>query len=633
MRWMYLFIFLWSVNEVFGQFDVAESRGISEFDLNNSERIRKASIGLEQTSDIVYSRLFFDVDPAVRFIKGEVTHYFKRQRDGDTLYLMLSDSLVVDSITWHGSQALYIRPGLDRLLIPSGGKLVLPFDSLTIFYHGIPPDNGSGSFVVEKNEEIPILWTLSEPYGASDWWPCQNTLNDKTDSIDIIVKCPEGNKVASLGMLKSVAMISGSELWHWCHRYPVADYLVAFAVTDYAYYEELVPIGTDTLLVANFVYRQDSAYRRMQTGYLKDVYALFTELYGSYPFMMEKYGHAEFGRGGGMEHQTISFIGGFQYEVLVHELAHQWFGDALTCGSWYDLWLNEGWATYSAGLVYERLIGGIYWNPWKTLWRGRVTAVQDGAIQTMDTLDISRLFNERLTYGKAAYVLHMLRWVMTDSLFFKGVRSYLSDDALWMSFARTNDFQSHMEVVSGLDLNEFFDNWLKGEGFPLYTVGWNQKRDTILVRVHQETSHPSVLFYQMPLPLQIWSGGTDTTFRLLHSRQDQYFMIPFVDKVDSVIFDPEQWLLSGVNRVVGLQSPSIDINTIVYPNPAYDEFTVFLPSKVMLTILDMTGKVVMKRYFGDSGIYTVDSKWLKPGIYQLVFSGREIRYSSKLIIL
>ncbi|OFY16757.1 MAG: hypothetical protein A2X11_00040 [Bacteroidetes bacterium GWE2_42_24] len=630
---MFIVFFLWMVNDGFGQIGAPDTRGIDAVHQPISGSVPKVSLARAQTSDIFYSRLWLEVDPAVRYIKGEVTHFFKRNIVGDTLYLMLSDSLLVDSIKWHGSHAPFVRPGSDRLLIASIGGLFMPADSLTIFYHGIPPANGSGSFEVGMNGQVPVLWTLSEPYGASDWWPCQNTLNDKTDSIDVSVRCPEGNKVASLGTLQSVETVAGGLIWHWRHRHPVADYLVAFAVTDYAYYEESVPLGIDTLLIANFVYRQDSADCRNQTGDLPEVYSLFTELYGIYPFIDEKYGHAQFGRGGGMEHQTITFIGGFQYEVLVHELAHQWFGDAITCGSWYDLWLNEGWATYSAGLVYERLIGGIYWKPWKTLWRGRVTAVSDGAVQTMDTLNISRLFNERLTYGKAAYVLHMLRWVLTDSLFFEGVRTYLSDDALWMSFVRTDDFRSHMEAASGLDLGVFFDNWLKGEGFPTYTIGWNQAHDTLVIQVHQETSHPSVPFYEMPLPFQVYSSGRDTMLRLLHVGQDQRFMIPFVGNVDSVVFDPDQWLLSGKNKIVGMQSPDTDVNVSVYPNPAHDVFSIILPFPASLTIFDLTGKVVLKRDFLESGVYSIDNKMFSPGVYQVVLCGREKMHTSKLVIL
>lgn len=586
-----------------------------------------------QVTDIVFSRLQLEVDPAVKYIKGIVTHYVMADRPDDTVYLLLSDSLLVDSVTVNGLQGGYSRPGSDRLIVALANATGQTIDSVSIAYHGVPPSTGFGSFVTDNHNGVPILWTLSQPYGASDWWPCQNALTDKTDSIEMIVTCPAGNRVASNGILQRVDYGVDASTWHWKHRFPIADYLVAFAVTNYAVYEERVPVGNDTLLIVNYVYPEDSADRCQRTKMIWDVYQLFTDLYGPYPFLREKYGHAEFGRGGGMEHQTMTFISGFDYEVMVHELAHQWFGDAITCGSWYDLWLNEGWATYSSALAYQYLLNGVFWNPWKSLWRGRVTALPDGAVQTPDTLDVGRLFDQRLTYGKAAYVIHMLRWVLTDSVFFPAVRSYLSDSRLMMGFARTDDFRSHLEVASGLDLEHFFEVWLRGEGFPSYTLGWSHLDDTLTVVVHQETSHSSVPFFKLPLPVHVFVNGFDTALRLDNTTQDQYFKIKMTDCPDSLQFDPEQWILSANNQISGIYDVEDQSVMKIFPNPARQKVNFLLPQTGVVSICDLTGKVVFSGKFLGNNVQSIDLMRLNQGTYLVTFVGERIRQHCRLVVL
>lgn len=624
------FLLCWAVG--YGQeinlFSPCKSHSEESFVLKSERRALPESV----VSDIVFSRLRLTVDPAVHYITGHVTHCFRRSTSGDSLFLMLSDSLVVDSVLLAGQSTVFTRPGADRLTVVIGDGVVSGIDSVAVYYHGSPPVTGFGSFVTSSHDGVAVLWTLSQPYGASDWWPCQNTLARKTDSIDLLVLCPAGNKVASNGMLVSVKSESGWTKWHWKHRYPIADYLVAFAVTNYAYYEEHIPLGGDTLLIANYVYPEDSADRRLRTSWIHDVYPLFDSLFGAYPFREEKYGHAEFGRGGGMEHQTMTFITGFDYDVMVHELAHQWFGDAITCGSWFDLWLNEGWATYATGLAFEHLQEGVYWEPWKSYWRERITSLPDGVIQTTDTLSVPRLFDERLTYGKAAYVLHMLRWVMSDASFYQGVRAYLADSGLLMGFAATIDFQTHMEAASGLDLSHFFDVWLQGEGFPVYTVRWHQADHLLTIRVHQETSHFSVPFYKMPLPVHIYSNGADTLVVLNNDVQDQEFTIDYVTPVDSLVFNRDQWLLTRNSSVIGLGD--IDKQNIVdiFPNPATATVSVFLSEPGEIAIFDIKGKMQISRQFGQRGVHIIDLKEISKGIYMIRYRGREGHQVAKLVV-
>src|SRR5205085_8205539 len=124
------------------------------------------------------------------------------------------------------------------------------------------------------------------------------------------------------------------------------------------------------------------------------------------------------GFGGGMEHQTMSFVGSFGSELIAHELAHQWFGDAITCGSWSDIWLHEGFATYFSGLTVEFMQPASEWKSWKASTLAKATSVNTGSVYCSDTTDMLRIFDNALSYNKASCFLHMLRWKLGDVAFF-----------------------------------------------------------------------------------------------------------------------------------------------------------------------------------------------------------------------
>jgi len=318
-------------------------------------------------SDIVYQRMEWKIDPNVLYIKGIVTSHFKSKiQNLDQIEFDLHSVMQVDSVHHKGISVEYERID-SKIIIPlaqsiNEGQL----DSVSVFYQGNPGNTGFGSFSKTIHDEVPNIWTLSEPYGAMDWWPCKQSLVDKIDSVDILVTSPEEYRTASLGLLVAEDVKNNKRTMHWKHRYPVATYLVAISVTNYTDYSDTLFMEDGKLIeVLNYVYPEDEQYARDKTPVTIDFLELFNNLIGEYPFAAEKYGHAQFGWGGGMEHQTMSFMYNFGFELVAHELAHQWFGDYITTGSWQDIWLNEGFATYLAGLSYENLLDGVWWPRWK----------------------------------------------------------------------------------------------------------------------------------------------------------------------------------------------------------------------------------------------------------------------------
>ncbi|QIA06646.1 M1 family aminopeptidase [Draconibacterium halophilum] len=549
-------------------------------------------------TDFIYQRMEWQVDPAVRYISGNVTSYFKSQTELlNSIEFDLSDSLTVDSVFTGNSKAIFTHQD-NKISIELTDPLSNDqLDSVSIFYHGTPPKSGFGSFETSSHgtEFTPVLWTLSEPYGAMEWWPCKQSLADKIDSIDIIVTTPEQYKTASNGILVSEQLNDTTRIMHWQHRFPIATYLVAIAVTDYKRYSDyLEKENGDTIEILNYVYPEDFEDAQRKTPITAEIMQLYENLIGEYPFAAEKYGHAQFGWSGGMEHQTMSFMGSFGFGLIAHELAHQWFGDYITMGSWQDIWLNEGFATYLTGLSYEN-IETEWWPVWKQVYSDQVKEEPGGAVYVTDTTSVERLFSSRLSYAKGAYLLHMLRWVIGEDAFFQGLKNYFEDPAIANGFARSEDVISHFEQAADTSLTGFFNDWLYGEGYPIYSASFKPTDyGKTLITLSQSTTHESVDFFGMPVPVRLYNAGrTDSlNARLEHTNNQQQFILETDFHIAELVIDPDLWLLSETEEVVGVTDELSTHSIKIFPNPATTEITLVVPTAIHIShirIIDMAG--------------------------------------------
>ncbi len=460
--------------------DIALMERLSHERFSNNQNISFASTNF----DVKYYRCEWEVDPAIRFITGRVTAYYIILSSTNSISFDLVNELDVDSVkqrntilvNQHSANVLQVNFPLSA----NAGT----FDSVSIFYRGVPPNAGFGSFVNSTHAGSPIIWTLSEPYGTRDWWPCKNGLDDKADSIDVIVTTPSVYKTASNGLLQSETLVDGGtkKIIYWKHRYPIASYLVCFAVTNYSVFNNSVRLGAVTLPMQTYCFPEDSTAFITNTPLVLNAIQLYHNLFGDYPFIKEKYGQVQFGWGGGMEHQTSTFISNPGEGLMAHELGHQWFGDKITCRSWQDIWLNEGFATHLASIYMESKY------PANTIENRKneiayITSQPGGSVWVDDTTNIGRIFNGRLSYSKGSHLLYMLRWKLGDSIFFRAIRQYQKDPKIIYGFAKTEDLKRNLEQVSGQDLTEFFNDWFKGQGYPTYNVirniGFNA--DTVLI--------------------------------------------------------------------------------------------------------------------------------------------------------
>lgn len=586
-------------------------------------------------TDFVYQRMEWEINPDTLYIKGVVTTWFKSKTENlseiefDLLSTMNVDSVVQNNqkLTFNHSQNK-INITLSKSL--NEGQL----DSVSVYYQGNPRSSPFVAFSKTVHNNVPNIWTLSEPYGAMEWWPCKQSLVDKIDSIDIIVTSPEEFRTASIGVLVSETVSNELRTMHWKHHFPIATYLVAISVTNYVSYSDFLELDDGRQIeILNYVYPEYLTKAKEKSPRTVEIMALFNELIGEYPFACEKYGHAQFGWGGGMEHQTMSFMNNLDFGLVAHELAHQWFGDYITLGSWQDIWLNEGFATYLTGLAYEH-IETDWWEVWKKSNVNRVVSQPGGSVFVTDTTDISTIFSGRLSYSKGAYILHMLRWILGDEDFYNGIRNYFTDPEIANGFARTNQLVKHMEIAGDTTLTEFFNDWFYGEGFPVYSAVFSPtETNELKIALSQTTSHQSVSFFEMPVPVRVYnSSRTDSAdFRLIHTTNNQEFIVDPGFKVAELKIDPDYWLVSKTDEIVSAPTIPALNKILVYPNPFSGEISLFIPSDRQLfstKLFSYDGKLITE-FIGDKT--TFEWSGFSAGIYIIQIKTSKEIFEKKIV--
>ncbi|MFO7723034.1 MAG: M1 family aminopeptidase [Bacteroidales bacterium] len=550
----------------------------------------------------------------------------------DTFMFELIPSLTIDSITLNGVPVTFSRNG-DEVYVSGIPILNGVLFTAKIWYHGLP-NTGGGFFSgistgTSSSWGAQITWTLSEPFNAKQWWPVKQVLADKADSAWIFITTQNTNKAGSNGLLTAVTNMGNNKLrYEWKTRYPINYYLISAAVSTYQEYATYAhPQGyNDSILILNYVYSNPNTltYFKPVIDQTAGMIELFSEKFGLYPFAGEKYGHAMAPLGGGMEHQTMTSLGSFIFNLVAHELGHQWFGDYVTCATWQDIWINEGFASYTEYVANEFLVG---YQDAQSLMAGKHSNImsQPGGsvyVPLAQATDINRIFSGRLSYDKGAALVHMIRYELgDDQLFFNVLQTFLSTFA--NGVATGDDFRFVAESLSGRSFQDFFDQWYYGEGYPIFSVRWAQMDpNTVRIITQQTTSSPVTPLFRMPVDFRFLSPlGGDTTVRLDIRHQTDTFFISLNRTVTGLQVDPAKWNLmqvSSIKNTTGIEE-GVRIPMALFPNPAKDYLIIRMDDQAGageydFVLNDMSGKNVMKHRLSGS-TSTVQLGRLPAGVY------------------
>lgn len=588
--------------------------------------------------------------PFPRSFTGSVAVTFMADSVIDHIVLnAVNSSLTIDSVTMNGvafshdSDLLNIT--LDRTYNPGEEAVVKVF-----YKHKNVAD---GAFYVNSG----FLFTDCEPEGARKWFPCYDKPSDKATT-DITARVPLNVKLASNGRLQDSVVNGDTLVYHWISRDPVATYLVILTSKvnynlDVIYWTNP---NTGEVVPLRFYYNQGENPDGME-AIMPELTTYFSEEFCDHPF--EKNGFATLNSDftwGGMENQTLTSLctNCWSESLIVHEFAHQWFGDMITCATWADIWLNEGFATWSEAFWLEHTSGYTAYkndiknnadyyllinNPWPI-------SDPDWAINTPPS---NILFDYAVTYMKGSCVLYQLRNVMGDSAFFAGLKAYASDTVNFKYKSATiGDFKDKMEEVSGQELDYFFDQWIFTGGHPTYQNVYSIKPEGDGWRVFftfKQTGNTT--YWQMPVELRIrFEDNSDTIVKVFNSFNGEIFTFDFTSrKPKNVFFDPNnQIVLRKGTTVVSADEPEVSGQTTrivsISPNPGANKVLVNIelndPSEITLSIYDIAGKKVFtgNHGFQPAGFHALplDVSGLEPGIYHCVILAADTVSSVKMVI-
>lgn len=604
-----------------------------------------SAVPLENSYDLKFYHLNVNVERNTLFISGNVKSIAKVVAPSlDSFAFVLHQNHTIDSIYVNGAKRNFVRQ--DSLVKATTGAPVLQnqlFEAI-VYYNGTCPSGGAAAIGNGYNIDTSpswgneVTWSLSESFVAYEWFPCKQDLRDKIDSTWVFATTDSVNMVGSNGLLKNIVIDGVKKRYEWKSNYPIDYYLISISTAKYKpynLYAKPMYLQNDSILIQNFIYDNainNTAWNTQKTALNKIVptLELQSKLFGMYPFYKEKYGHCMAPLGGGMEHQTMTTLGFFDFELDAHELGHQWWGDNVTCAAWKDIFINEGWASYSEYLCHQYMTGTGTTATSKMLSVHNNVMSQIGGscyFTNADTMNSGRIFSSRLTYDKGSAVIHSLRYVVNnDSLFFQAVRGF--QNTYKFSTVSVIEFKNYFQTYTGINLTQFFNQWYYGQGYPTFSVSWNQASNVFYLKSTQTQSFPSsVPLFITDVDYRITrTAMPDTIVRLYHGQNIENYSFALTGTVTAIGVDPNNWILNKVGAITkdvttgGLELTSQETAVFVGPNPTSDVLNVYLYNNDQATIevFDITGKSVLTQSFDThsefdiskyaNGIYTVNIK-------------------------
>lgn len=599
-----------------------------------SASLTVAEIAETEKYDVHFYNLDLTMNNISTYLSGSVQIHAKALVDLDSALIELFESLLVSEIKVNGNTVNYNRVS-NKIRVPVAANAQENF-VIDVAYAGNPPTaqtnplGGSGLTAGSSPSwGNKVVWSLSEPFSAYEWFAVKQSLTDKADSCAVAITVPDTCKAGSNGILEQVVPLgNGFTRYEWKHRHPIDYYLISVAVAKYVEYNVYAnPQGSGSpVLIQNYVYDNPGTLPNFidEINETADFIELFATQFGPYPFADEKYGHCMAPIGGGMEHQTMTTQGFFEKTLTAHELAHQWWGNHVTCASWCDIWLNEGFASYSEYLMLAALYNGQQANHMTQVHQS-VMNQPDGSVWVLDSLNEARIFSGRLTYDKGAGIIHTLRYIIqNDSIFFAALQDFQNTYA--HSTATGLDFKNHVANFCNINLDAFFEQWYFGEGFPTYQVQYNQNGSDLFLQISHTASMPNITpTFTNPISLRILrQGQADTIIRFeINNNVELFSLYNFGTVVGTIGIDPNNWVINGnggvtIDPTLGFSDKPYSHNTQleVYPNPSTDFISIKgQTATLVFTLYDANGKTVRTGTIDPNEL--IDVRTVKRGAYVL----------------
>ena len=521
-----------------------------------------------QPIDVRHYRLQIKLMPDVPALSGTVTISAETTAEVAAISIDAAGNLTIDAVRFDGSPREFKRKN-SRIDLSFAPALASHTSfAIAVDYHGVPVTSnilGGGMLVATHPAGgFPVMANLSEPYAAPTWWPCIDDPTDKATA-EIEATAPQGYLVASNGVLdRTQTNADQTATFFWRESFPIATYLISVAATNYSRFEDTYTAmdGVTQMPLVYYVYPEHLSLAQQKFAVTRRAIEIFASLFGEYPFLTEKYGMAEFPWSGAMEHQTMtsmgsSIIGSPTNDgvlVITHELAHHWWGDLVTMKTWDDIWLNEGFATYSEVLFLER---NSNIDPGEMMSRtfddGKLGGILGGTVTAENP---GNPFDDTgAIYSKGAWVLHMLRHILGDQAFFDALKDYRQRYAF--GNASTRDLQQVFEEHYGSTLDWFFQQWIYATSRPLYKVSTDIAPSdtsagyvvtlTIKQKQSQEIPGRAQSVYIMPLDVTIlFEDGSSQTQAVRNDSRKQKFSFAVSKRPVDAVIDKGNWVLKKV---------------------------------------------------------------------------------------
>lgn len=491
--------------------------------------------------DVQQYNLALTIDPLAETLSGTVTvEALTTLADLGRFSLDFSGDYQIARLTVDGQPATY-QWSEDKLFVdlPQSLPAETPF-SLAVHYSGHPQPIRSRylTFIeVGLTFDAGAAYVIAEPDGARAWFPANDHPRDKA-RFRFEITVPQPYVVAANGQPEPPTDHGdGTITYVWNSDKLMAPYLATVAVDEFTVIEQTAPNGVPIRHFAPPEIADEAADFLGVTG---EMMVFLEHYFGPYPF--DSYGHALTPvEGVALETQTMTILPanivlGEGEGVILHELAHQWFGDSVSPASWADIWLNEGFATYAEWLWLEARL--------PQALSARLDSVEVAAPYSDLGAPLadpapSDLFGFN-SYQKGAWVLHMLRQHLGDDVFFQLLQTYHE----WFQggVASSADFQQVAEEVSGQDLDEFFDQWVYGRGIPELALYWRQADEAVELRVCQSQAQT----FTLALTLVLQGQSQNETVTITLDEVDESARLPVRFPVTNIFADPDQSILAQV---------------------------------------------------------------------------------------